>query len=279
MNLVGSTLSFSAKLYDKDPNQDSSAVLVNPTTAQLTVSLDGSVVVTPTITVPPATTGSFTYTYPTTLPGRYVGRWLFGFANGNTATHVETFNVQDTDPGYIISLPGAKKHLNIPVTSTSDDDELLDWIAGITRVVEFYTGAIVPRTVVEYQKSARVIRLNQRPVISITSITPYGISGSSYGPSQVKVTDDGAVRLLTGGWIGGYGDLEITYKAGRHSVPPNCVQAAKIILAHLWETQRGPGGSPLTGGDEVSFVPGFGFAVPNRAIEMLRPDDEGPAVG
>lgn len=277
MLIVGSTLSFSAKLYDKDPSVDVSAALVNPQTVGLTISLDGTTVLTPTITNPPATTGTFSFNYPTTTPGRYVGRWLFGFSGGNTATHVETFNVESADPGYMISLQEAKKHLNI--FDTSDDDEIASWISGITRVIEFYTGACVPRTVVEYQPAGSVIRLNQRPVLSVTSITPYLGAGQSYGPSQYKVTEDGAVRLLSGAWFGGYNDLEVTYVVGRRPIPANLTQAAKIILSHLWETQRGPTGSPLSGGDDSSFVPGFGYAIPNRALEMIKPDDEGPAVG
>jgi hypothetical protein len=274
---VGGTLSFSAKLYSADPALDPSAVLVNPLTASLTISLDGTTIATPVITVPPAVTGTFAFNYPTTLPGRYVGRWLFGFVGGETAAHVETFNVQSADPGYLISLAMAKKHLNI--TSTDDDDEIRDWLAGITRVVEFYTGACIPKTVVEYQKPGRVIRLDQRPVLSVASITPYLTSGISYGPSQFKVTEDGTIRLLSGNSFVGWGDLEVTYTVGRRPTPANIIQAVKIILGHLWETQKGPAGSPVSGGDDSQFIPGFGFAVPNRAVEMLKPDDEGPAVG
>lgn len=274
---VGGTLSFSAKLYDSDPAVNPAAQLVNPSTAALTISLDGTVIATPVITVPPAVTGTFSFNYPTTIAGRYVGRWLFGFVGGETAAHVETFNVQPADPGYLISLSIAKKHLNI--THTDDDDEIRDWLAGITRVVEFYTGACIPRTVVEYQRPGRVIRLDQRPVLSVASITPYLTSGPSYGPSQYKVTEDGTVRLLSGNTFAGWGDLEVTYTVGRRPTPANIIQAVKIILGHLWETQKGPAGSPVSGGDDSQFVPGFGYAVPNRAIEMLKPDDEGPAVG
>jgi hypothetical protein len=274
---VGGTLSFSAKLYDSDPAVNPDAELVNPLTAALTISLDGTVIATPVITTPPTVDGTFAFNYPTTAPGRYVGRWLFTFVGGETAAHVETFNVQPSDPGYLISLYMAKKHLNI--SGADDDDEIRDWLAGITRVVEYYVGACVPRTVVEYARPGSVIRLDQRPVLSVTSITPYLYSGPSYGPSQIRVTEEGTIRLRSGLPLSGWGDMEITYVVGRRPTPPNIIQAVKIILGHLWETQKGPAGSPVSGGDDTQFVPGFGYAVPNRALEMLKPDDEGPAIG
>lgn len=279
MLTVGGTLTFSAKLYDKDPSLNTDAALINPLTAALVVTLDGVVVSTPTITVPPTQTGTFSFQYPTTLSGRYVGVWSFTFTGGNTASYVETHNVQATDPGYLISLGAAKKHLNI--TSTTDDDEITDWIAGITRVVEYYVGPCVPRTVVEYQRGGTaVLRTDQRPVISVTSVVPYlPLGGMSYGPSQFKATPEGTIRLSQGGGFYGAGDYEITYVVGRKPLTANIIQAVKLILAHVWETQKGPAGSPIAGGNDESFVPGFGYAVPNRALEMLKPDDEGPAIG
>jgi hypothetical protein len=58
-------------------------------------------------------------------------------------------------------------------------------------------------------------------------------------------------------------------------------EAILIIAAHLWETQRGtsPSALSLQGadiGDAVS--PGLGYAIPNRARELLEPYALGPVV-
>jgi hypothetical protein len=55
-------------------------------------------------------------------------------------------------------------------------------------------------------------------------------------------------------------------------VPDNYITATQIICAHLWQTQRVQtlGSGPTFGGD-TSFSPqlGLGYALPNRALELL----------
>jgi hypothetical protein len=59
--------------------------------------------------------------------------------------------------------------------------------------------------------------------------------------------------------------------------------AARIILQHLWRTQRaGRRGGVAGGGDDYAVtepIPGIGYAVPNRALELLAPDRLAPEVG
>jgi hypothetical protein len=64
--------------------------------------------------------------------------------------------------------------------------------------------------------------------------------------------------------------VNITYVAGwGTSVPAAFGSAARIILAHLWESQRGPASLPGLGGGDMATLPGFGFAIPNMAAELL----------
>jgi len=45
--------------------------------------------------------------------------------------------------------------------------------------------------------------------------------------------------------------------------------ATLMLLDHLWETQRGPASNPVD--DELGTPGTFGFAVPNRVLELLAP--------
>jgi hypothetical protein len=47
-------------------------------------------------------------------------------------------------------------------------------------------------------------------------------------------------------------------------------EATKIILEHLYQVYRGGvGAADIASGESVTVLPGFGFAIPNRAIELL----------
>ena len=279
MPVLGSTLNFSANLYDKDPAYG--GVLVNATSVALAITLpDGTSGGTPTVTNPPATTGKYVYDLtPSVQEGDHVGLWTFTMATGRVVKYTEVIPVTSTSPRWILSLPAAKKHLNISLDDTTDDAEIVDWLAGITPMIEEMVGACVPRTVIDYAEGGSyVIRTSVTPVLSITSIGPYLTSGTSYTPALLKVDADGRIRRLTGLPFP-VGPYEITYVAGRRPISANIVQASKLILAHLWETQRGPARLPLQGGVDTTVIPGFGYAIPNRAVELLRPDDLGPSVG
>jgi hypothetical protein len=65
------------------------------------------------------------------------------------------------------------------------------------------------------------------------------------------------------------------YVAGRSVIPANYTEAAKIIIKHLWSVQQTPGmGSsgafnPFGAADVSSSIAGAGYAIPNRAAELL----------
>jgi len=275
---LGDTLPFRADLYDKPPGDG--GTLVNATTATLTIILPDLTTLTPapTITNPPAVTGKYLYDYVTAPTpggagsGRYQGRWLFTMATGKTSSYPEEFTVREPDPGYLLSLGSVKEHLNIPQTTTTYDEELRDWSEGATRLVEHRCGSIVQRTYTERHNDGPSLWLRRPPVVSVTSVGPWLGSGVTFATADLKVDpDSGRLQRLDGAAFVG-GPWAVVYVAGRVVVPQNLQLAGKIIIKHLWETQRGAGGLPLQSMDQVTMLPGFAFAVPNRALELMAPD-------
>lgn len=305
MITLGATLPFSSLLYDKDPAQG--GALVNSTSVTLTITLPPDPVTgltsnAPGITVtnPPAVTGTYVYNYiTTTLVGRYVGTWFFTMASGQTSSYSEVFEVAPSDPGFLISLASAKKHLNIPISDTTNDDEIRDWLAAITPLVEDIVGACSPRVVVDTgiggstsapqllgdvsmgsAYATNRLSLAVTPVISVASVVnTYSYSARTYPTAELVVNKDRGLVTLANGYPFMGGPWTVTYLAGRTVIPANITQAVKIILGHLWETQRGAGTPAYLGGEDLVVPPGAGFTIPNRAQDLLNADDTGPGVG
>ncbi|MFB8251721.1 hypothetical protein ACFC5H_08950 [Streptomyces rochei] len=91
----------------------------------------------------------------------------------------------------------------------------------------------------------------------------------------------GIVRYRGGSFTGTL--WRVTYTAGRGEVPPTINLAARILLQHLWRTQYGAsrGLGSIGGGDDFSVtepVPGWGYAIPNRVLQLLEPYKVPPGV-
>lgn len=272
---LGDTLPFSADLYSAPPDQGGE--LVNAVTVTLTISLPDGTTATPTLGDPVAT-GQYRYNYVSTMAGRHTGRWLFTFFGGSTSAYVETFDVRPADPGYLMSLAEAKAALNIPATMTTDDEELRALIEAVTLAVENYTGeTIARRTITDYLSVGLTTRIlvHRAPIISVTSITR---DDYTWPANAVTVRDAEIGEIITtDSALPFYGDLTVVYVAGRAVMLANHVEAAKVILKHLWQTQQTPGlASRVFGGEEAPAVAGLGFAIPNRAAELLG--GRGPVV-
>lgn len=173
----------------------------------------------------------------------------------------------------IVGLTEVKKHLN--KTSNADDSELKGFIAAADAVVESYVGPVITRTVTERHRNGSVIALFKPPVLSLTSVTRVYSSGTSWDVADLDVDlEAGIITRLDGGSLHG-GPWDVVYSAGRVTVAGNIKTAAKIIVKHLWETQRGQMTKlPVGGGiDNVPVSTGISYAVPRRALELLRPDN------
>lgn len=223
-----------------------------------------------------ATPGRYQADHATTQPGRHTVRWLF-----TTPGHAFTdqFDVREAAPPAILSLTDAKAHLRL--TPTTHDDELRTWIEATTKAVEWFVGPVVVRTVTEDHdmRQAATLALRQTPVLELTAIAPVLSGGTTYTTGDVDVDAvTGVVQLTAGGYL--CGPLRVTYTAGRRIIPANIAAAARIILQHLWRTQQGPGRPQIGTGDYdvTEPIPGLGYAIPNRAMQLLDPDRIPPGV-
>jgi hypothetical protein len=170
------------------------------------------------------------------------------------------------------TLDEFKQQVN--VTSQGSDFELQATLDAAVGLVEGIVGPLTVQSVTEthYGVTGSYIVLNRPRVVAITavSVQPVGWIASpvSYLAADVQLNvQTGVVRLPIG--YCPRGDVTVTYTAGFASEPAAVRLATLIVAAHLWETQRGAAPLPLAGGGGELPNPGLGFALPNRALELL----------
>lgn len=259
-------------------------VRLSTTVKDLTGTLVDAGAITLTLTKPDATTQAYAFpvhdslgAYHQDIPaadmttiGRYLFKWVTtGTGAGAVFGEYDVYD-QATYPE-IISLADAKEQLNI--TATNGDAELSAFIQAASQVVEGYVGAVGRRTVTATVRGGYSIALPTYPVISLTSMTAAASGVVTYGDmSGFDVnTTTGVIRLLSGLHIDG--PQRVVYVAGRAVVPPDITLATRVIVQHLWSTQRGGSTRPGMGGsgditDQQLVL--AGFAIPRRAVELLR---------
>jgi hypothetical protein len=212
-----------------------------------------------------------------------LGHYQFTWTATGTAAGVSygDFDVFDPFETAVLPLQDAKDMLNIPQATTTSDAEIGSFIATIETSLEGFTGGpLVNRTVVERAELTSqytVLQVRQRPLVSVTSIVSVA-SGLAIDISAGLDTDPnaGTIRRKLGyPFYGPYFTwlpaMTVTYVAGwGTAVPAAFNTCARIILQHLWETQHGPSVRPSMGGMDMIQPPGFSYAIPNRAAELLN---------
>lgn len=258
--------------------KDSAGALANAGAMALTITLPDATTVSVS-PVTPTSTGVYAYDYTTGQAGRHAARWV---ATGvNAGAYTDQFDVREQTPPTILSLADAKTHLNL--TTTTHDDEVRGWVESVTSGIEHLAGVCVRRTVVEKHDvpahGVHTLALRRTPVLSLTSLVAVLSGGTSYTVADLDVDGPtGIVSRLDGARL--HGPLRATYVAGRAVVPANLTAAGKIILQHLWRTQQGPGRPQMGVGDfdVTEQVPGFGYAIPHRALQLMEPHRLPPGV-
>lgn len=245
--------------------KDSAGAPADGGSVVLTVEKPNGITVTPAVTH--ASTGVYQVDYPPDMPGRHVAMWVC--TGLNASGYSDAFDVRPANPAYIVSLADIKQQLN--KTSTTDDEELRAYLEAATGVIETYLGrAVVRRSFTEQLEADGAMILSWTPAVSLTSVaTADGVT--TWNVADLQVSASGIVVAKPTASTALVGDVLVTYVAGAAVVPANWALAARIIVQHLWETQRGTAGGPRPGGLDT---PGagftrFGFAIPNRALELL----------
>jgi hypothetical protein len=269
---LGATARLTAQCWDPG------GTVADADTVVLTITLPDGTTATPEVTNPPATTGTYTVDYLTEQAGRHVVRWVF---TGPGHAYTDVLDVSLPALPAILSLADAKAHIN--ETGTADDSEIRYWLNATTFAVEYFVGPVTVRTVTEDHDVGVTDRLSLRrtPAVSLTSVVSVLDGGTTYDVDQLDLDGaTGIVRRLDGGWF--TGPLRTTYSAGRRIVAENITGAARLIFQHLWRTQRAGarGGLP---GSSVDYsvtepIPGLGYAIPNRAMEMFGSDQLPPGM-
>ena len=161
-----------------------------------------------------------------------------------------------------VSLAAVKTFLNI--TSTKNDDELLDTLERAEAIIASRVGPLSPVVVTdEVHSGPGPILLRRYPVISVASATS----------DSTAVTD----LVLHGGVLYGsfYGyprGVRVTYTVGRTAPLPVDLEAAVLELVHhLWTSQRGAATSVLADSGENDVQAGRGFLLPYRVQSLLEP--------
>ncbi len=214
------------------------------------------------------------------------GHYQYSWTSTGTGAGVSfgEFDVFDPFETSVLPLQDAKDALNIPQATTTFDAEIQSYIATIKSSLEKATGGpLVNRTITERSEmlsGQTVIPVRQRPLVSVTSIA--SASGSLIDISGGLDLDVNAGLIRRALGLPFYGPffswlpkVTVIYVAGWGvSVPAAFNSFARIVVQHLWNSQRGPAALPMGGGEMVQ-VPGFGFLVPNMAAEMLAGSQNG----
>lgn len=159
-----------------------------------------------------------------------------------------------------ISVDEVKRHANI--SSSAFDEELELMRDAAQDAVEGLIGPVLWRTVTQrIDAASSTLVLNTLPVVSVTSLT---LAGS---PATFTLVDGGMLEDVQV-----RGTTVATYVAGRTQVPGAVRMAALIIAGHLWETQKANNATPGMQDDfDAPTTTGLGYAIPNRAADLLAP--------
>lgn len=275
--------------------------LGNPANASpapvLTLTLPDNSTATPAVTNPATGTYTLTAPYVPAQSGHFMWTWTWTGTLTAATEPEDSFEVRVSPDPTIVSLAEARDILKIPAGDTSHDSSIRSYNQAITEWVEYACGPVVTRQVTEViRASGRELILSYAPVRTdlgttlvttnrrdgsttngLVSITPLLTYGFMYVIDDLIVDGpSGQVRHVAGlpFFYSGdpYPQYKAVYYAGRKTIGWGIYEASKIALRHIWAVERGgvSSGAVSYGESETTTI-GYGYAVPNRAIELLQP--------
>jgi hypothetical protein len=247
----------------------------DPTTISLTVTDPATTTTTYTYAaaqITRASTGSYLKAIPSTIPGRWTGVWTATGAISDVAEQV--WSVEPTG-GPLVGLAEAKDQLS--AVSTINDDQFRLLLEVASQACEDYTGRTWRATTwtESYDGGQEAIVLRHQPVISVTSVSEWAgpvMAGNWFADYHAGILYRGTM-FYSYRWMPGRQNVTVTYVTG----PPNGIvpspvrQGVKVLLAHLWDTQRGGANMPRQIGSEQVWDVRRGFSIPNAVREHWDP--------
>ena len=239
-------------------------------------------------------TGSYAATFTSVQAGHHVFVWTCADSTYPGAFS-DSFEVQPAIDSTIVSLAEAKEILHMTAT-TANDAKIQGFNGAVTNFIEWWCGPVIVQTVTERLPAGGLaVQLSKPPVINLIAWTtippalagaagfsvasanggpmfPTRVFGAAYPLSQLYADPVLGIVTHTSGLPFYYGEYIWQYQAGRPVIGPCIYEASKIVLKHLYMVEGGGTGTGAGTGDEETTMTPFGFAVPNRAIEILAPE-------
>ena len=216
-------------------------------------------------------TGTYQAAYTPTVAGRHTVRWVA--TGANAASYTDVFDVLAADPRFIISLSDAKDSLNI--TNTAHDEEIREYLAAATDVIEAIAGPVLTRTVVEtHDGGESSLLLRNVPVAAVSSVVEASttLAATDYAFDPLAGTLTRVIGIQPWVWRYGFQNIVVTYTVGAGTVPYYVILAARELIRHWYQRgQQAP--RPAFGGAaaDTDGVYVAGYAVPNYVVGMLAP--------
>ena len=249
-----------------------------------------------TTATPAVTTGiPYTAAGPSAQPGHHLVTWVCADATYPGA-YTDSYDVAGLSETAILPFADAKRALRIAASDTSEDDFIREFNEATSQIVEWYCGPVVQQPVTERLPAGGLaVQLSKPPVIGLTAwatipaglatagiavpnppspMFPTRVFGVSYPITQLYADPVLGVVTHTSGLPFYYGEYIWSYLAGRPVIPACITNGSKAILKHIFGMERGGSGgsASMAADDEETTMTPMGFAVPNRALQMMTPE-------